>query len=75
MLNDTGATSCAQRLSVNCLVQGVAMQETLCGDCQGFSDVELLYIGDRRGTFDCCELTEVDYHCLREWHQYSVWLI
>jgi len=44
------------------LVQGEAC-ETTAGIKQGRMDVELC-IGDRRGTFDCLELTEVDYPLL-----------
>lgn len=50
------------------LVQGGAVSiETTAGVKQGriFRDVDLcLCIGDRRGTFDCLELTEVQYALL-----------
>jgi predicted aspartyl protease len=69
VLVDTGATllclpaAVIQQLG---LVQGaIATVETTAGVQQGriFRDVEL-EIGDRRGTFDCLELTEVPYALL-----------
>jgi predicted aspartyl protease len=69
VLVDTGATllclptAIIQQLG---LVQGsVANIETTAGMQQGkiFRDVELS-VGDRQGTFDCLELTEVPYALL-----------
>ena len=69
VLVDTGATVLclpAVIISQLGLVQGgEASVETTAGIKRGriFRDVELC-IGDRRGTFDCLELTEVDYPLL-----------
>jgi len=66
VLVDTGATVLclpAAIISQLGLVQGgEASVETTAGVKPGqiFRDVEIC-IGDRRGTFDCLELTEVDY--------------
>jgi predicted aspartyl protease len=68
ILVDTGATllclpaAIIQQLG---LVQGGIANETTAGMQQGriFRDVELSF-EDRRGTFDCLELTEVPYALL-----------
>ena len=69
VLVDTGATVLclpAAIISQLGLVQGgEASVETTTGVKPGriFRDVEIC-VGDRRGTFDCLELTEVDYALL-----------